>query len=282
MFKGSKNVEPEAHTLVHLERRRPEQRLHARRRDGLLGNGAGAVSAADAVARSRPHGDAARRRRHVPARAPGRQGRAPDEGREPAVRPAVRADLQPGVHRPPLQAPDHRQHGRSRGGVDRGRARLLPHLLRADQRDADHRRRLRSRPGDADGGAVLRPHSETAERGAARHPGRAADDQGEARHARATVAASCGRRRASHHLRRQPRLVSAAHGVEDPVRRAELADLSKACLRHRAGADRLRRRQHHRASEPVLRGRHRAAGAHARGSREGADCASSIGWRPSP
>ena len=49
-------------TVVHLERRRPEQRLHDRRRDGVLGDGAGAVPAARAVARSRSHGDAAHRR----------------------------------------------------------------------------------------------------------------------------------------------------------------------------------------------------------------------------
>ena len=38
MFKGSKNVEPEGHPSYIVERRRPEQRLHQRRRDGLLGD----------------------------------------------------------------------------------------------------------------------------------------------------------------------------------------------------------------------------------------------------
>ena len=56
--------------------------------------------------------------------------------RQPAVRPAERAHLRPGVHRPSLQAPDDRQHAGSRGGVGRRRARLLPDLLRAEQRDA--------------------------------------------------------------------------------------------------------------------------------------------------
>ena len=46
MFKGSKNVEPEEHTSMIAVGRRAEQRLHDRRRDGVLGNGAGAVSAA--------------------------------------------------------------------------------------------------------------------------------------------------------------------------------------------------------------------------------------------
>ena len=38
--------------------------------------------------------------------------------------------------RAPLQAPDDRQHGGSRGGVGRRRARFLPDLLRAVERDA--------------------------------------------------------------------------------------------------------------------------------------------------
>ena len=54
-----------------------------------------------------------------------------------------RDHLRPGVHGASLQAPDHRQHEGSRGGVDRRRARLLPDLLRAEQRDAGAGRRLR-------------------------------------------------------------------------------------------------------------------------------------------
>ena len=109
--------------------------------------------------------------------------------------------------------------------------------------------------------AVLRQGAEAGEAGAARHPGRAADDEGKARHGRGGLAAAGRRRRVPHHLRRQPRLVSAAHGVEDPLRRPELAYLSQAGLRDRAGAVGLRRRQHHRAPQPVLRGGDRAAGA---------------------
>ena len=73
--------------VVHLERGRPEQRLHQRGFDRLLGDDAGAVPAARAVARGGPHGVAADRRAGVQDRARGRQGRAADAGREPAVRP---------------------------------------------------------------------------------------------------------------------------------------------------------------------------------------------------
>ena len=47
----------------HRQRRRPQQRLHHRGRDGVLADAAGAVPAAGAVDGSRPHGDAAHRRR---------------------------------------------------------------------------------------------------------------------------------------------------------------------------------------------------------------------------
>ena len=67
--------------------------------------------------------------------------------------------------------------------------------------------------------------------GAARHPAGAAADEGEARHAAGAVAAAGGRRRVSHHLRRQSRLVSAAHRRQGAVRRPELAHLQEAGLR---------------------------------------------------
>ena len=51
----------------------------------------------------------------------------------------------------PYKHPGDRQHGGSRRGVDRRRARLLPDLLRAEQRDRGPRRRLRS-----EGSAVAR------------------------------------------------------------------------------------------------------------------------------
>ncbi len=104
--------------------------------------------------------------------------------RQPAVRPAERDHLRPGVHGPPLQAPDDRQHGGPRGGVDRRRARLLPHVLRAGERDAGARRRLRLGAGAAARRAVPRARAEGGPSGAARHPAGAAADAGEARHAR--------------------------------------------------------------------------------------------------
>jgi len=41
MFKGSKNVQPESHTSMLGVGRRQSRRLHERRRDRVLGNGAG-------------------------------------------------------------------------------------------------------------------------------------------------------------------------------------------------------------------------------------------------
>ena len=57
--------------------------------------------------------------------------------------------------------------------------------------------------------------------GAARHPAGAAADEGEARHAAGAVAAAGGRRRLSHHQGRQPGFVSAAHRLEGAVRRPD-------------------------------------------------------------
>ena len=91
-----------------------------------------------------------------------------------------------------------------------------------------------------------------------------------ARGGRGGVAAAGGRGRLPRHLRRPSGLLSAAHHVEDPVRRAERADSARAGLQQAPRADGVRQRQHHRAPEPLLRGRHRAAGADARGGREGA------------
>ena len=114
------------------------------------------------------------------------------------------------------------------------------------------------------------PRAEGAAAGAARHPAGAGADEGEARGGRGGVAAAGGGRGLSRHLRRPPRRLSAAHHVEDPVRRPERADSARAGLQQAARADRVRQRQHHRAPEPLLRGRHRPAGADARGGREGA------------
>ena len=90
MFKGSKNVEPEAHTSMISS----------------VGGQSNAYTDDDetvfwetvpsqylpliAVARGRSHGDAAHRQGHLHQRARGGEGRAPDAHRQPAVRPAER------------------------------------------------------------------------------------------------------------------------------------------------------------------------------------------------
>ncbi len=94
--------------------------------------------------------------------------------------------------------------------------------------------------------------------------------QGAPRGRRGVVAAAGGRRRLPRDLRRAPRCVSAAHHLEDPVRRAERADSARADLQQAARADRVRQRQHHRGSESVLCRGHRAAGPDAGGGRAGA------------
>ena len=113
------------------EHRRPEQRLHERRRDRVLADGAVAVPAAGAVDGSRSHGDAAHRQGHVRKRARGRQGRAASARRQSAVRPAVRNSLRHLLYGKPVQAHDDRQHEGPRRGVGRGRARFSQHVLRA-------------------------------------------------------------------------------------------------------------------------------------------------------
>ena len=148
MFKGSKNVEPEGHPSWISSV--GGQSNASTNEDATIfwETTPVAVPAAGAVARSRSHGVAAHRREGLRDRARGGEGRAPDAGREPALRQAERDHLRPGVHGPPLQAPDDRQHGRSRGGVDRRRARLLQDLLRARERHARARRRLRLEGSD--------------------------------------------------------------------------------------------------------------------------------------
>ena len=107
-----------------------------------------------------------------------------------------RDHLRPRVHHASVQAPDDRQHGGSRGRVDRRRARLprAPTTFRRTPRvtivgDFD------IGAGAADGDAVLRPRAEGAAPRAARHSEGAAADQGAARRGRGGLAAAGGRRR---------------------------------------------------------------------------------------
>ena len=160
MFKGSKNVEPEGHTSMIAS---IGGQSNAYTQDDVTvfwETRAGAVPAAGALARSRSDGDAADRQGHLRERARRREGRAPDADRQPAVRPAVGDHLRSGVHRAPVQAPDDRQHERSRGRVGRRRPGVLQHLLRAGERDAGARRRLRLGAGAAARHPVSRPRAE--------------------------------------------------------------------------------------------------------------------------
>ncbi len=124
----------------------------------------------------------------------------------------------------------------------------------------------------AAGGAVSRARAEGRARGAARHSQGTAADPGEARHA----AASRGRCRPS-----SWRITSPTTGNPDsyPLHIAAkvlsdgqtLAHLPEAGVRQADGGRRVRQREPDRGSESVLRGRDRAAGAHARRGGEGAD-----------
>ena len=141
------------------------------------------------------------------------------------------------------------------------------HLLRAGERDAGDRRRLRHRRRRTKlVDAVLRPRAE-GRRSRCRATSRRSRRRRRRRRVTVeeAVAAAGRRRRVPHHLRRPSRLVSAAHRVEGAVGRPELAHLPEAGLREAARAGGVRRRQHHRGSEPVLRRRDRPAGPDARG-----------------
>ncbi len=167
-----------------------------------------------------------------------------------------------------VQAFHHRQHGGPRSRLDRRCPRLLRDVLRAGERDAGAGRRFRDGPGEATRRAIPRPRAEGRAPGAARHSAGAAAHEGAKRPAGDAVAAAGRRRGASHHVRRTPRFVSAAHRLEGAVRRSELAHLPEAGVRTAAGGGGVRRREPDRTSESVLRGRDRAAGPEARGCGE--------------
>ena len=108
MFKGSKNVEPEAHTSFIVERRRPEQRLHERRHDRLLADRARAVPAAvlwleaDRMATLRINKDTFEKERLVV-----KEERRMRVENQPYGR-LLGDHLRQGVHGAPLQAPADR------------------------------------------------------------------------------------------------------------------------------------------------------------------------------
>jgi zinc protease len=97
-----------------------------------------------------------------------------------------------------------------------------------------------------------------------RHPAGAGADEGTPRGGGRSVAAAAVV--VAYHVTYDghPGLLPAAHHVEDPVGRAERADSARAGLQQAPGADGLRAGEHHRAAEPVLRRRHRAARTEAR------------------
>ena len=70
----------------------------------------------------------------------------------------------------PVQAPDHRQHGRPRVGDDRRRARFLRHVLRARECDAGDRGRFRQRAGARAGDEALRTGAQGGPPDHAQHP----------------------------------------------------------------------------------------------------------------
>ena len=178
MFKGSKNVEPEEHTSM-IAGVGGQSNAYTTDDETVFWETVPAQYLplalwleADRMATLRIDKDT------FMQRARGREGRAADAGRQPAVRPADRDHLRPGVHDASLQAPDDRQHGGSRGGVGRGRARLLPDLLRAGERDAGARRRLRHGAGEGSSSTQYLGRVPKADAsGAARHSEGAAADR---------------------------------------------------------------------------------------------------------
>ena len=272
MFKGSKNVEPEQHTSI-IASVGGESNAYTNEDTTVFWETVPAQYLplalwleADRMASLRVDaGD-------VHARARGGEGRAPAARREPAVRPPRRDRLRQRVHHPPLQAPGDRQHGRPRGG-DASRTcatSTRPTTCRRTRRwsivgdfDSDQRRRWCS----ATSAACRRRRSRcrATSRRSRRRPRDAAsrvDEPCRCRPSSSPITSPTTATRTRYPLH----IV-----VEDAVRRQQLAHLPVAGLREAAGADGVRRRQHHRGPEPVLRRRHRPAGAVARGRREGAD-----------
>ena len=265
MFKGSKNVQPEAHTSMLAS----------------VGGQSNAYTTDDetvfwetvpaqylpliAVARSRSHGDAAHRQGHVRQRARRREGRAADARRQPAVRPAERDHLRPGVHRAPLQARDDRQHGGSRGGVGRRRARLL--------QDATTCRRTRRWCSSAT--SIRRRRCTLVNQYLGRVP---KADRAVPRDIPQEPPQTKEKRVTLQEPWPLPAVVVAYHVTNDgnpdsyPLHIAAkvlsdgqtLAHLQEAGLREADGGRRVRQRQPDRGSEPLLRRRDRAAGAHDR------------------
>ena len=130
-------------------------------------------------------------------RARGGEGRAADARREPAVRPAERDHLRPGVHGAPYKHPTiGSMEDLEAASIDDVRDFYRTYYVPANATlvlvgDFDSTQALQLVD------AVPRARAEGRPAGAARHPAGAAADQGEARHARGAVAAAGRRRRAT-------------------------------------------------------------------------------------
>ena len=272
MFKGSKNVEPEGHPS-YISSVGGQSNAYTNEDATVFWETVPSqYLPLDPLARGRSHGVAAHRREGVQERARSRQGRAPDADREPALRPAAGDHRRPDVRGASLQAPGHRQHEGPRRRVGRRRARVLPDLLRAEQRDRRAGRRLRSEG--------------SARRWSTQYLGRVPkSDKPVPRDIPKEPAQTKEKRVTLHDEWPLPAVVVAHHITFDgnpdsyPLHIASkiLSDGQSSRIyrklvyekRHRARG--VRRRQHHRGSEPVLRRRDRPAGAHDRGGDERAD-----------
>ena len=275
MFKGSKNVEPGGAHVVHRERRRPEQRLHRPRTRRCSGRPCRS-STCRWCCGSKP---TAWRRCDVDEdelqdRARGREGRAPDARRESAVRPAHRDHLRQGVH-------DASRTSTRRSAAWRiSRPRRSRTCATSTTRTTCPNNATLTIVGDFD----------PAQAHAARRSSTSAGCRSRPSRCRATFPAEPPQTHENGASRSQepwplPAVVVAYHITYDghpdsyPLHMASkiLSDgessriYREAGVREADGAGGLRRRQHHRAPESVLRGGHRPARAVARPTRAGAD-----------
>ena len=268
MFKGSKNVQPEAHTSM-LASVGGQSNAYTTDDETVFWETVPAqYLPLDPLARGRSDGDAADRQGHVHQRARRREGRAADARRQPALRAAERDHLRPGVH---ACTPTSTRRSAACRISKRRRSTTCAISIETYYVPANATLVL---VGDFDSAQALQLVSQylgrvpKAERPVPRDIPQEPPQTKEKRvDAAAAVAAAGGRRRLPRHQRRQPRLLSAAHRGEGAVRRPDVADLPEAGLRKADGGRRVRQRQPDRASEPVLRGRDRAAGQIARRSR---------------
>ncbi len=238
MFKGSKNVEPEQHTSIVSSVGGQRQRLHQRRRHRLLAHRPVPVPAAGAVDGSRPYGLAAHRRADLHQRARSGEGGAAHARRQPAVRQPQRAALPARLHRPSLQAP--------------GRSAAWPTSMPPPSTTSATSSTPTTCPanatmvivGDFDVAEttdlVTRYYRRVSRGGPGTVPRDIPEEPKQTEERRVTLEEPWPLPAVivalPHHLRRPPRLVSAARARQGALRRQQLAHLSQAGLREAAGA----------------------------------------------